>query len=77
MSVPADLRLDVLYRDRFACHYCGYKGDAYDLHVDHKIPKAKGGHGRNRERNRRKDPAVILRRVGPRRRPRGRRALDH
>jgi hypothetical protein len=36
-------RYDVLARDGFACRYCGRKAPEVTLHVDHVVPRAKGG----------------------------------
>ncbi|MFN7929969.1 MAG: HNH endonuclease [Blastocatellia bacterium] len=36
-------RLRILVRDRFRCQYCGLKGTAFDLTLDHIMPKSKGG----------------------------------
>lgn len=37
------LRFKVLYRDRFACVYCGSRAAEAELHVDHVRPVAAGG----------------------------------
>jgi len=38
------LRFRILQRDKFTCQYCGGTADrGYILHVDHKIPRSKGG----------------------------------
>ena len=37
------IRFQVLQRDNFTCQYCGRKAPEVILHVDHKIPKSKGG----------------------------------
>lgn len=39
---PSD-RFEVLKRDGFACRYCGRKAPEVTLHVDHVVPRAKGG----------------------------------
>ena len=36
-------RLNVLRRDRFACQYCGLRGSAKELTLDHVVPKSRGG----------------------------------
>lgn len=36
-------RLRILVRDKFRCQYCGKKGTAFDLTLDHIVPKSKGG----------------------------------
>jgi 5-methylcytosine-specific restriction endonuclease McrA len=35
--------LRILVRDKFRCQYCGRKGTAFDLTLDHIVPKSKGG----------------------------------
>jgi len=43
-SLAAGLRFDVLTRDGFRCRYCGVSvADGAVLHVDHVIPRSKGG----------------------------------
>jgi len=37
------LRFSILERDGFRCGYCGKKADSTNLHIDHIIPKSKGG----------------------------------
>ena len=37
------LRFNTLKRDNFTCQYCGRKAPEVKLHIDHKIPKSKGG----------------------------------
>lgn len=37
------LRFKVLSRDNYTCRYCGAKAPDVKLHVDHVIPKARGG----------------------------------
>jgi 5-methylcytosine-specific restriction endonuclease McrA len=37
------LRTKVLMRDRFRCQYCGRKGTAFDLSLDHILPRSRGG----------------------------------
>lgn len=42
--IPANVRLNVLVRDGFACAYCGAKrSDGASLEVDHVIPVSAGG----------------------------------
>ena len=36
-------RLRILVRDKFRCQYCGKKGTAFELTLDHIVPKSKGG----------------------------------
>jgi 5-methylcytosine-specific restriction endonuclease McrA len=36
-------RANVLMRDRFRCQYCGVKGTAFDLTLDHIMPRSRGG----------------------------------
>jgi 5-methylcytosine-specific restriction endonuclease McrA len=36
-------RSRILARDRFRCQYCGVKGTAFDLTVDHILPRSRGG----------------------------------
>jgi hypothetical protein len=44
MSIPLSLRYKVLSRDEFRCQYCGgTPQDGYVLHVDHVIPRSRGG----------------------------------
>ena len=43
-KVPLSLRFAILHRDRFTCQYCGgTPQQGYVLHVDHKVPRSKGG----------------------------------
>jgi 5-methylcytosine-specific restriction endonuclease McrA len=43
-TIPLDMRFAVLQRDGFRCQYCGgTPQDGYVLHVDHRIPRSKGG----------------------------------
>lgn len=43
-TVPLSRRYDVLRRDGFRCQYCGgTPRGGYVLHVDHKVPRSKGG----------------------------------
>lgn len=41
--IPNDLRFHVLYRDGFACRYCGLRPPKKELKVDHLVPIAEGG----------------------------------
>lgn len=44
MSISSKrLRFEILKRDGFACRYCGVTAVASPLHIDHVIPKSKGG----------------------------------
>lgn len=43
MAIRPRLRFEVLQRDGFACRYCGSKPPTVTLHVDHIVPRAKGG----------------------------------
>ncbi|HXG92648.1 MAG TPA: HNH endonuclease [Blastocatellia bacterium] len=36
-------RASILARDRFRCQYCGVKGTAFELTLDHIIPRSRGG----------------------------------
>lgn len=36
-------RLRILVRDKYRCQYCGKKGTAFELTLDHIVPKSKGG----------------------------------
>lgn len=40
---PLKKRFFILQRDRFTCQYCGVKAQDTPLHIDHIIPKSKGG----------------------------------
>jgi DNA-binding CsgD family transcriptional regulator len=42
-QVPPRLRFQVLERDHFRCVYCGLTAEAVELHVDHKVPRSRGG----------------------------------
>lgn len=43
-EISVSVRFKVLKRDKFTCVYCGGKpSQGYTLHVDHIIPKSKGG----------------------------------
>jgi hypothetical protein len=41
--ISASLRFVVLRRDRFSCTYCGRRPPEVVLHVDHVVPRSKGG----------------------------------
>lgn len=43
MSVSTRTRFEVLKRDGFQCYYCGATSESSRLHVDHVIPRARGG----------------------------------
>lgn len=43
MAVSRRLRFEILRRDRFRCHYCGFTAADAELRVDHVIPEALGG----------------------------------
>jgi 5-methylcytosine-specific restriction endonuclease McrA len=36
-------RSRILSRDRYRCQYCGLKGGAFDLTIDHILPRSRGG----------------------------------
>ena len=36
-------RSRILARDRYRCQYCGRKGGAFDLTLDHIVPRSRGG----------------------------------
>jgi 5-methylcytosine-specific restriction endonuclease McrA len=36
-------RMHIFMRDRFRCQYCGVKGNAFELTLDHIVPRSKGG----------------------------------
>lgn len=42
-DVRPGLRWRILERDGFACRYCGGRAPTAELHVDHVVPRAKGG----------------------------------
>lgn len=42
-SIPKRLRYAVLERDGYRCRYCGAGVDDAKLHIDHRMPVAKGG----------------------------------
>ena len=39
----SSLRARIIARDRYRCQYCGRKGTAFDLTLDHLLPKSRGG----------------------------------
>ena len=44
MSISARTRFEILKRDGFRCVYCGARAaDGTTLHVDHVVPRARGG----------------------------------
>ena len=45
MSIGVKLRFEIFKRDNFTCQYCRRTswGDQVKLHVDHIIPRSKGG----------------------------------
>lgn len=43
MGVSNRARYEVLRRDNHACRYCGAKAPFVELHVDHVIPRSRGG----------------------------------
>jgi len=43
MAISPSTRFEVLKRDNFTCQYCGEKAPDMKVHVDHLIPKSKGG----------------------------------
>lgn len=42
-SIPKRIRYAVLERDGYRCRYCGASANDATLHVDHRMPLAKGG----------------------------------
>lgn len=42
-SASSGLRMKIFIRDRFRCQYCGLKGTALDLTLDHIVPRSRGG----------------------------------
>lgn len=36
-------RSNLLLRDRFTCQYCGFKGNAKTVNIDHVLPRCRGG----------------------------------
>lgn len=43
MGLTPRIRFQVLQRDGFTCQYCGRRPPAVRLHVDHIVPKSRGG----------------------------------
>lgn len=43
MAIGSRLRFEIFKRDRFRCRYCGVTAKASALHVDHVVPRSKGG----------------------------------
>jgi hypothetical protein len=43
MALTPRVRFQVLQRDGFTCRYCGRRPPEVKLHVDHIVPRAKGG----------------------------------
>lgn len=43
MTFSPRFRFELLKRDGFRCHYCGRRAPDVELHVDHIIPRSKGG----------------------------------
>lgn len=41
--IGPSVRFSILMRDEFTCRYCGRSAPDVVLHVDHIIPRAKGG----------------------------------
>ena len=39
----ANLRMGIMARDRFRCQYCGVKATAFELTLDHILPRSRGG----------------------------------
>jgi len=42
-DIPIKLRAEILERDNYTCQHCGRKAPDVKLHVDHIVPKKKGG----------------------------------
>ena len=38
-----DLKREIFRRDNYTCRYCGHRGNALTLHVDHVFPLSRGG----------------------------------
>lgn len=38
-----NMRTLIFLRDRFRCQYCGIKGTAFDMTLDHIVPRSRGG----------------------------------
>lgn len=43
MALSPKVRFQILQRDGFTCAYCGQRPPAVKLHVDHIVPRSKGG----------------------------------
>ena len=43
MALSKGTKFEVLRRDDYTCRYCGGKAPDVELHVDHVIPKSRGG----------------------------------
>ncbi len=43
VRVPDNLRFSILYRDGFACRFCGVRPPHSELQLDHVVPLAQGG----------------------------------
>lgn len=43
MAINKSLRFEVLTRDGYRCRYCGATAKTSTLHIDHVLPKSKGG----------------------------------
>jgi 5-methylcytosine-specific restriction endonuclease McrA len=42
-SASGSMRAKILIRDRYRCQYCGVKGSALELSIDHILPRSRGG----------------------------------
>jgi 5-methylcytosine-specific restriction endonuclease McrA len=42
-SGSGNMRAKIFMRDRYRCQYCGHKGTAFDLSIDHILPRSRGG----------------------------------
>lgn len=42
-STSGNLRTKIFIRDRYRCQYCGHRGSATDLSIDHILPRSRGG----------------------------------
>jgi 5-methylcytosine-specific restriction endonuclease McrA len=42
-SASGGMRLRILMRDKFRCQYCGVRATAFDLTLDHIVPRSRGG----------------------------------
>jgi 5-methylcytosine-specific restriction endonuclease McrA len=38
-----NMRASIIMRDRYRCQYCGVKGNAFELTLDHILPSSRGG----------------------------------